>query len=44
MITVVTGRGSLAVRDLTKYVDWEQRRADPWEIIEHRKKDLAKRL
>ena len=34
----------MALRDLAKYVDWKQRPADPWEIIEQRKKGLAKRL
>ena len=32
----------IALRDLAKYVDWKQRPADPWEIIEQRKKTLAK--
>ncbi len=32
----------IALRDLAKYVDWKQRPADPWEIIEQRKKALAK--
>ncbi len=34
----------IALRDLAKYVDWKQRPADPWEIIEQRKKALPKRL
>jgi peptidoglycan-N-acetylglucosamine deacetylase len=32
----------IALRDLAKYVDWKQRPADPWQIIEQRKKALAK--
>jgi peptidoglycan/xylan/chitin deacetylase (PgdA/CDA1 family) len=31
----------IAVRDLAKYVDWKQRPADPWQVIEQRKKELA---
>jgi peptidoglycan-N-acetylglucosamine deacetylase len=36
------GFKAIAVRDLAKYVDWKQRPADPWAIIEQRKKALAK--
>lgn len=36
------GFRAIALRDLAKYVDWKQRPADPWEIIEQRKKTLAK--
>ena len=32
----------IALRDLAKHVDWKQRPADPWEIIEQRKKALVK--
>ena len=32
----------IALRDLARYVDWKQRPADPWEIIEQRQKALAK--
>jgi peptidoglycan/xylan/chitin deacetylase (PgdA/CDA1 family) len=32
----------IALRDLAKYVDWTQRPADPWRVIEERKKSLAK--
>jgi hypothetical protein len=31
----------IALRDLAKYVDWKQRPADPWEIIEQRKKKVG---
>ena len=34
----------IALRDLAKYVDWRQRPADPWAIIEQRKKALPKQL
>jgi peptidoglycan/xylan/chitin deacetylase (PgdA/CDA1 family) len=30
----------IALRDLAKYVDWRQRPADPWQIIEQRRKAL----
>ena len=36
------GFSVIALRDLAKYVDWKQRPADPWEIIEQRQKALAK--
>jgi peptidoglycan/xylan/chitin deacetylase (PgdA/CDA1 family) len=32
----------IALRDLAKYVDWKQRPADPWAIIEQRKSTLPK--
>jgi peptidoglycan/xylan/chitin deacetylase (PgdA/CDA1 family) len=32
----------IAVRDLAKYVDWAQKPADPWKIIEQRKSELAR--
>ena len=32
------GFEAIAMRDLAKYVDWKRRPADPWEIIEQRKK------
>jgi hypothetical protein len=31
----------IALRDLARYVDWRQRPADPWQVIEQRKKVLA---
>jgi peptidoglycan/xylan/chitin deacetylase (PgdA/CDA1 family) len=34
----------IALRDLAKHVDWRQRPADPWAIIEQRKKALPKQL
>ena len=36
------GYTAIAVRDLAKYVDWTQKPADPWRVIEERKKALAK--
>ncbi|MGH9308336.1 MAG: polysaccharide deacetylase family protein [Vicinamibacterales bacterium] len=30
----------IALRDLAKYVDWRQRPADPWKVIEERRKQL----
>ena len=32
------GYKAIAVRDLAKYVDWQQKPADPWKIIEIRKR------
>lgn len=32
----------IALRDLARYVDWRQRPADPWRVIEARKKNLSK--
>jgi peptidoglycan/xylan/chitin deacetylase (PgdA/CDA1 family) len=32
----------IALRDLAKYVDWQQRPADPWAIIEQRKRTMSK--
>jgi peptidoglycan/xylan/chitin deacetylase (PgdA/CDA1 family) len=32
----------IALRDLAKYVDWRQKPADPWKIIEQRKSELAR--
>jgi peptidoglycan/xylan/chitin deacetylase (PgdA/CDA1 family) len=32
----------IALRDLARYVDWQQRPDDPWRIIEQRKKQLTK--
>jgi len=32
----------IALRDLAKYVDWKQRPADPWRVIEERKGALTK--
>ena len=34
----------IALRDLAKYVDWRQRPADPWAIIEQRRNALPKQL
>jgi hypothetical protein len=31
---------AIAVRDLARYVDWRRRPADPWQVIEARKKAL----
>ena len=31
----------IALRDLAKYVDWTQKPADPWKIIDQRKRELA---
>jgi peptidoglycan-N-acetylglucosamine deacetylase len=36
------GFKAIALRDLAKYVDWKQRPADPWQIIEQRKKAAGK--
>jgi len=33
----------IAVRDLAKYVDWRQKPADPWKVIEQRKAELSRR-
>ena len=33
---------AIAVRDLAKYVDWAQKPADPWKIIDQRKSELAR--
>jgi peptidoglycan/xylan/chitin deacetylase (PgdA/CDA1 family) len=33
----------IALRDLAKHVDWQRAPADPWQIIEQRKKSLAGR-
>jgi peptidoglycan/xylan/chitin deacetylase (PgdA/CDA1 family) len=30
----------IAMRDLSKYVDWQQRPVDPWKVIEDRRKQL----
>ena len=35
------GYTAIALRDLAKYVDWTQKPADPWRVIEERKKALA---
>lgn len=35
------GFTAIALRDLAKYVDWTQKPADAWKIIERRKKELA---
>jgi peptidoglycan/xylan/chitin deacetylase (PgdA/CDA1 family) len=32
----------VALRDLSRYVDWRQRPSDPWRVIEERKKTLPK--
>jgi hypothetical protein len=32
----------IALRDLAKYVDWRQKPADPWKIIEERRSDLTR--
>jgi peptidoglycan/xylan/chitin deacetylase (PgdA/CDA1 family) len=32
----------IALRDLAKYVDWKQKPADPWRVIEERKQRLPK--
>lgn len=32
----------IALRDLAKYVDWRQKPADAWKIIEQRKRELAR--
>ena len=32
----------IALRDLAKYVDWTQKPADPWRVIEERKGALTK--
>jgi peptidoglycan/xylan/chitin deacetylase (PgdA/CDA1 family) len=36
------GFKAIAMRDLAKYVDWTQKPADPWRVIEQRKKDVQK--
>jgi peptidoglycan/xylan/chitin deacetylase (PgdA/CDA1 family) len=36
------GFKAIAMRDLARYVDSTQRPADPWQIVEERKKSLAK--
>ena len=36
------GFKAIAVRDLAKYVDWAQKPADPWKIIDQRKSELAR--
>ena len=33
---------AIALRDLSRYVDWRRHPADPWQVIEMRKKALAK--
>ena len=38
------GFKAIALRDPAKYVDGKQRPADPWQIIEQRKKALSKGL
>ena len=35
------GFTAIALRDLAKYVDWTQKPADPWKIIDQRKRELA---
>jgi len=35
------GFKAIALRDLAKYVDWTQKPADPWKIIDQRKRELA---
>ena len=37
------GFKAIALRDLARYVDWRQRPADAWEIIERRKKEMQKK-
>jgi peptidoglycan-N-acetylglucosamine deacetylase len=32
----------IALRDLSKYVDWRRRPDDPWRVIEERKQELSK--
>jgi peptidoglycan-N-acetylglucosamine deacetylase len=32
----------IALRDLAKYVDWKQRPADPWRVIEERRKEVQR--
>ena len=32
----------IALRDLAKYVDWKQRPADPWRVIEQRRKEVQR--
>ena len=36
------GFTAIAMRDLAKYVDWRQKPADAWQIIEQRKSELAR--
>ena len=36
------GFKAIALRDLERYVDWNQKPADPWKIIEQRKIELAR--
>ncbi len=36
------GFTAIAMRDLGKYVDWRQRPADPWKIIEQRRSQLPR--
>jgi peptidoglycan/xylan/chitin deacetylase (PgdA/CDA1 family) len=36
------GFKAIALRDLARYVDWRQRPADAWEIIERRKQEMQK--
>jgi hypothetical protein len=36
------GFKAIAVRDLARYVDWRQKPADPWKIIEDRKSELSR--
>jgi peptidoglycan/xylan/chitin deacetylase (PgdA/CDA1 family) len=33
----------VALRDLARYVDWQQKPSDPWQIIEQRKHELSRR-
>ena len=35
------GFKAIALRDLAKYVDWTQKPADPWKIIDQRKRELG---
>jgi hypothetical protein len=32
----------IALRDLERYVDWRQKPADPWKIIEERKRAIGR--
>jgi hypothetical protein len=36
------GFKAIAVRDLAQYVDWRQKPADPWKIIDERRSELAR--
>jgi hypothetical protein len=36
------GFKAIVVRDLAKYVDWRQKPADPWKVIEQRKTELSR--